>query len=54
MNITHLTPEVEAQIPLLAEMGVTSVKVFSAYNHRLRLQDGEIFRVLRVAKIAAF
>lgn len=50
MNITHLTPEVEAQIPLLAEMGVTSVKVFSAYNHRLRLQDGEIFRVLRVAK----
>lgn len=50
MNITHLTAEVEEQIPSLAGMGVTSVKVFSAYNHRLRLQDGEIFKVLRIAQ----
>ncbi len=50
MNITHLTTEVEEQIPSLAGMGVTSVKVFSAYNHRLRLQDGEIFKVLRIAQ----
>ena len=50
MNITHLNAHVEAQIPNLPDMGVTSVKVFSAYNHRLRLQDGEIFKVLRTAK----
>ena len=33
-------------------MGVTSVKVFTAYNNRLRLQDGEIFRVMRIARDA--
>jgi dihydropyrimidinase len=52
INITHLTPEVESQIPDLVKNGVTSVKVFSAYNHRLRLQDGEIFKVMRIAKEA--
>ncbi len=52
MNITHLTPEVEKQIPELVKRGVTSVKVFTAYNHRLRLQDGEIFKVLRIARDA--
>ena len=51
-NITHLTPEVEQQIPGLAKLGVTSVKVFTAYNNRLRLQDGEIFRVMRIARDA--
>ncbi len=50
MNITHLTPEVEAQIPALPGAGVTSLKVFTAYNNRLRLQDGEIFKVLRIAR----
>ena len=49
MNITHLNPEVESQIPLLAENGITSLKVFSAYNNRLRLKDDEIFRVMRIA-----
>jgi len=51
-NITHLTPEVEEQIPDLVNKGVTSVKVFTAYNNRLRLQDGEIFRVMRIARDA--
>jgi dihydropyrimidinase len=49
-NITHLTTEVENQIPQLAALGVTSVKVFTAYNNRLRLQDNEIFRVMRIAR----
>ncbi|HNS07035.1 MAG TPA: dihydropyrimidinase [Anaerolineaceae bacterium] len=49
MNITHLNPRVEEQIPLLVKEGVTSLKVFTAYNGRLRLQDHEIFRVLRIA-----
>ncbi len=51
-NISHLTPEVEKQIPDLVKLGVTSVKVFTAYNNRLRLQDGEIFRVMRIAREA--
>jgi dihydropyrimidinase len=49
MNITHLTPEVEEQIPQLPAAGVTSVKVFTAYNDRLRLNDSEILRVMRLA-----
>jgi dihydropyrimidinase len=48
-NVSHLTPEVEAQIPRLAEEGITSLKMFTAYNNRMRLYDGEIFRVMRIA-----
>ncbi len=48
MNITQLNDEVEAQIPDLISEGITTLKVFTAYNGRLRLQDGEIFRVMRV------
>lgn len=51
-NITHFTPAVAEQIPGLARLGVTSVKVFTAYNNRLRLQDGEIFEVMRIARDA--
>ncbi len=50
MNITHLNPQVESQIPLLVNAGVTSIKVFTAYNDRLRLRDDEIFRVMRIAR----
>ncbi|MEN6480600.1 MAG: dihydropyrimidinase [Anaerolineaceae bacterium] len=49
MNITHLDEKIEKQIPDLLREGITSLKVFSAYNHRLRLQDGEIFKVMRIA-----
>jgi dihydropyrimidinase len=49
MNITRLDSEVEKEIPQIASEGITSLKVFMAYNRRLRLQDGEIFRVLRIA-----
>ena len=31
-------------------MGITTLKVFTAYNGRLRLDDGGIFRALRIAK----
>jgi dihydroorotase-like cyclic amidohydrolase len=34
------------------DLGITSLKVFTAYNGRLRLSDGEIFRVMRVARAA--
>jgi dihydropyrimidinase len=50
MNITHFDPQVEKDIPLLVEDGITSLKVFTAYNNRLRIQDGEIFKVMRVAR----
>ena len=50
MNITHFDDTVAAEIPSLPSLGISSLKVFTAYNNRLRLTDGEIFRVLRIAK----
>jgi len=50
MNLTHMDETIEAEIPSLPGMGITSLKVFTAYNNRLRLDDGSIFRALRVAK----
>jgi len=49
MNLTRYDAEIEAQIPDLLEMGITSLKVFTAYNNRLRLDDGSIFKALRLA-----
>ena len=50
MNITRLDQQVAAEIPHLIDLGITTLKVFMAYNGRLRLGDGEIFQVLRIAK----
>lgn len=50
MNITHLDDQTAEQIPHLVEMGITTLKVFMAYNSRLRLSDGDIFRVLRISR----
>lgn len=49
MNITRLNEQVLAEIPSLVDEGITTLKVFTAYNGRLRLSDGDIFRVMRVA-----
>lgn len=49
MNITKLSEDVEQEIPGLVREGITTLKVFSAYNNRLRLSDAEIFKVLRIA-----
>jgi dihydropyrimidinase len=48
MNITRLDQQVLAEIPRLPGLGITTLKVFTAYNGRLRLQDGEIFQVMRL------
>lgn len=48
MNITCWDENVAQEIGRLAEWGITSIKVFTAYNQRLRLQDGEIFQVMRL------
>lgn len=50
MNVSRLDKEVEAEIPRLLDLGITTIKVFTAYNGRMRLQDGEIFRVMRIAR----
>jgi dihydropyrimidinase len=49
MNITKFNNSIAKELGSLAESGITSIKVFSAYNGRLRLQDSEIFQVLRLA-----
>ena len=52
MNITRFDQEVAKEIFSLPDLGITSLKVFTAYNGRLRLSDGEIFRVMRLARAA--
>lgn len=51
MNISHFDDQVADEIPTLIDMGITSLKVFMAYNKRLRIQDGDIYQVLRIAKL---
>jgi dihydropyrimidinase len=50
MNLTRMDDAVAAEIPSLPGMGITTLKTFTAYNHRLRLSDGDIFRALRIAR----
>lgn len=52
MNVTRFSPQVLSQIPRLPEWGITSLKVFTAYNNRLRLADDQIKQVLQVARDA--
>ncbi len=49
INITKFNDRVADQIPDLIQAGVTTLKVFTAYNNRLRLQDGEIFQLMLIA-----
>jgi len=50
MNLTKLDDDIAAEIPSLRAMGITTLKVFTAYNDRLRLADGDIFRAMRIAR----
>ncbi len=50
MNITHLDEKIAEEIPELLDLGISTLKVFTAYNDRLRLADGEIFQILRIAE----
>jgi dihydropyrimidinase len=50
MNITRLDAAVEKEIACLPAEGITSIKVFTAYNGRLRLPDGDIFKTMRIAR----
>jgi dihydropyrimidinase len=46
MNLTRFNAQVAAQIPRLPDLGITSLKVFSAYNGRLRISDDSIEQAL--------
>ena len=50
MNLTRFDEKIAAEIPSLRGMGITTLKVFTAYNGRLRLEDGNIFKALRFAR----
>ncbi len=50
MNITRWDEAIAAELPDLLGMGINSVKVFTAYNNRLRLLDDQIFVVMRLAR----
>ncbi len=50
MNLTRFDKKIAAEIPFLRGMGITTLKVFTAYNGRLRLDDGNIFQALRIAR----
>ncbi|GAB4461557.1 MAG: dihydropyrimidinase [Anaerolineales bacterium] len=50
MNLTKFNPVIAKEIPSLREMGITTLKVFTAYNGRLRIDDGSIFRAMQIAR----
>ncbi len=50
MNLTKFNKKIAKEIPSLREMGIQTLKVFTAYNGRLRLDDGSIFKALQIAR----
>ncbi len=50
MNLTRFDEKIAKEIPSLREMGITTLKVFTAYNGRLRIDDGSIFKAMRIAR----
>jgi dihydropyrimidinase len=50
MNLTRFDAEIMKDIPSLREMGITTLKVFTAYTGRLRIDDGSIFRTMQTAR----
>jgi dihydropyrimidinase len=50
MNLTKFNDKIAKEIPSLMKMGIQTLKVFTAYNGRLRIDDGSIFKALRIAR----
>ena len=50
MNLTRFDDDVRREIPILRTLGISTLKVFTAYNGRLRLSDGDIFGAMRIAR----
>ncbi len=47
--MVRFNDKIAKQYPVLLEEGITTLKVFTAYNGVLRIDDGGIFNVLRAA-----
>ncbi|MCD6356232.1 MAG: dihydropyrimidinase [Anaerolineaceae bacterium] len=54
MNISKFNERIAKEIPQLRKEGINSLKVFTAYNGRLRLMDDEIYQVMRIANKFGF
>jgi dihydropyrimidinase len=50
MNLTRFDDRIAQEIPSLREMGITTLKVFTAYSGRLRIDDGSIFKAMQIAR----
>lgn len=50
MNLTKFDEKIASEIPSLREMGIQTLKVFTAYNGRLRIDDGSIFKAMQIAR----
>ena len=50
MNLTRFDEKIAKEIPSLMKMGIQTLKVFTAYNGRLRIDDGSIFKALQIAR----
>jgi len=50
MNLSRWDAQAESDLSILRRLGISSIKVFMAYNNRLRISDGEIFQAMRAAK----
>ncbi|MGZ9226670.1 MAG: dihydropyrimidinase [Anaerolineales bacterium] len=50
MNLTRFNDKIAKEIPSLRDMGITTLKVFTAYNGRLRIDDGSIFKAMQIAR----
>jgi len=50
MNISRWNERIGHELPKLVDWGMPSIKVFTAYNNRLRINDGEIFSAMRIAR----
>jgi dihydropyrimidinase len=50
MNLTKFNEKIAKEIPTLRDMGITTLKVFTAYNGRLRIDDGSIFKAMQIAR----
>lgn len=50
MNLTKFNEKIANEISALRDMGIQTLKVFTAYNGRLRIDDGSIFKALQIAK----
>jgi dihydropyrimidinase len=48
MNMVNFNEQVAKEIPALLDEGITTLKVFTAYNGVLRIDDSSIFKVLKI------